>query len=323
METRASYLIVGGFVLALIAGILAFALWLGGQDSGEKTVVYYVEFQGTVSGLQVGSTVLYRGIPVGSVTAIDIGGDGNIITATTEIREDTPVKEDTEAFLEHQLLTGVAVIQLSGGSPEAPLLSPPPGKDVAVIRARASTIEEITESAPELIDSVGDLVDRAQLLFSDDNMASITGILKDVNTITSSVASRTGEIETIIDEAAGTVESLGNAMNELELLASDLRIMTADMGEIIKQQTGVLEPTVAQVKETAAVFSSLARDLNTIVKDNERAINDFASGGLYELTRFLTEARDLVAALQRLTEQIERDPARFLFGDQQRGVNVQ
>jgi phospholipid/cholesterol/gamma-HCH transport system substrate-binding protein len=79
---------------------------------------------------------------------------------------------------------------------------------------------------------------------------------------------------------------------------------------------------VDQIQKTLKAFQNLASTLDEVVGKNKRALQDFASTGLYELSRFLTEARTLVAALQRLSERMERDPARFLFGDSQRGVNV-
>ena len=73
METRASYLVVGAFVLALIAGSFGFALWISRSTLKDDSVYYYVYFKGAVTGLQNGSQVLLRGVPVGRVAAVDDG----------------------------------------------------------------------------------------------------------------------------------------------------------------------------------------------------------------------------------------------------------
>ena len=73
METKANHLAVGSFVLASIAGLMFFVLWLGKAEIDRELDAYHIYFSGSVSGLSVASTVRYRGVPVGTVTAI---GDG-------------------------------------------------------------------------------------------------------------------------------------------------------------------------------------------------------------------------------------------------------
>jgi hypothetical protein len=57
------------------------------------------------------------------------------------------------------------------------------------------------------------------------------------------------------------------------------------------------------------------------VQDGSAPTRSFLEGGLYEFSQFVVEARQLVAALQRLSLLFERDPARFMFGDQSRGFD--
>ena len=63
--------------------------------------------------------------------------------------------------------------------------------------------------------------------------------------------------------------------------------------------------------------------LEEMVAENREPIRDFTTSGLYELTNTLIEARELIAVLTRVGAEIERDPARFLFGDQQQGYEAQ
>ena len=75
METRANHLAVGIFVLAVVAGLFGFVLWLG-RSAGERDVARYaILFEGSVSGLATSSTVRYRGVPVGRVEDIRIDPD--------------------------------------------------------------------------------------------------------------------------------------------------------------------------------------------------------------------------------------------------------
>jgi phospholipid/cholesterol/gamma-HCH transport system substrate-binding protein len=125
MEVRASYLIVGAVVLTLLAGLAAFSVWLVRADINRDVARYEIAFAGSVSGLQEGGQVLYRGIPVGSVAEIRIDPDNvETILVGVEIERDTPIKEDTIATLEFQGLTGIAYVQLRGGTQASARLDP-------------------------------------------------------------------------------------------------------------------------------------------------------------------------------------------------------
>src|SRR5262249_39650655 len=108
METRASYIAVGAFVLLLILGAVGFVVWVGKFRAQEQFARYDSLFSGSVTGLQVDGTVRYRGVPVGRI--IDIAIDQkNIekVRVTIEIDADTPVRTDTVASIELQGITGI------------------------------------------------------------------------------------------------------------------------------------------------------------------------------------------------------------------------
>ncbi len=123
METRASYILVGTFVLLLIAGAFAFVIWLSKVEFDQRPARYVVYFTGSVSGLQVGGPVRYRGVPVGSVTDIRIDPKNvERIEVTLEVATRTPIKQDTFASLGLQGIIGAAYVQLSGGTQKSPAL---------------------------------------------------------------------------------------------------------------------------------------------------------------------------------------------------------
>jgi phospholipid/cholesterol/gamma-HCH transport system substrate-binding protein len=60
-----------------------------------------------------------------------------------------------------------------------------------------------------------------------------------------------------------------------------------------------------------------------MIEDNRQGVSDFSGTGLYEFTQLMIEARVLVESLTRVSQQLERDPARFLFGDRQKGFEIE
>ena len=122
METRAPYIIVGAFVLAAIAAVFGFAYWLNNAGGIGKRDSYQLTFNGPVPGLLVGAGVLFNGIRVGEVTALELVVDHpHEVHATIAVGERTPVRADTRVNLDFQGLTGVPVVALEGGeNPSAP-----------------------------------------------------------------------------------------------------------------------------------------------------------------------------------------------------------
>jgi phospholipid/cholesterol/gamma-HCH transport system substrate-binding protein len=307
METRASYLIVGAFVLALIAGAFGFGLWITRANLRDTNVIYYVNFTGSVSGLQVGSQVQLRGVPVGSVSDIAIDERNiELIQVTVAIRPGTPIKTDTVAQLQLQGITGLSIIQLSGGTQDAPPLEPALGKRRAVIPSVPSPLERVFENVPEVTAQVVELAERLNSLLNDQNRQAIADILNHLDAFTGSLA----ESRQDVTKALHTLPELANSLNGLATqLSSDSHRLA-----------GRSEEAATALSQTAKDISRMASELGNLAADNRTAVHDFGQSGLYELSQFLSDARVLVNTLNRLAEEMERDPARFLFGDQQKGV---
>ena len=138
METRANHLLIGTFVLVVTAGAFGFVLWLAKLDIDREFQSYHICFEGSVSGLSLGSDVLYRGIPVGTVTEILIDPEdpGRVLVAV-DLASTTPIRQDSIATLEVQGITGVSLIQIGGGGHDSPVLQAEPGAAFPVIRALA------------------------------------------------------------------------------------------------------------------------------------------------------------------------------------------
>ena len=65
METKANYLMIGGFVLGALAFAFVFIFWITNFAGGGKR--YLIVFEGSVAGLTSGSSVSFNGIKIGEV----------------------------------------------------------------------------------------------------------------------------------------------------------------------------------------------------------------------------------------------------------------
>lgn len=323
MEIRASYVIVGAVVLALLAGIAAFSLWLVEAGVERDVARYEIAFAGSVSGLQQGGQVLYRGIPVGRVGDIRIDPDNvETVLVTIEVDRDTPIKADTVATLEFQGLTGIAYVQLRGGTQEAPRLDPD-AEPAPRIASRRSALERVFESTPELLARAVAVVDRLGLLLTDENLDALAGTLRNVETVTATLADRSEEVDAVLAGAADMTGEIQRTAVETRRLATDLRQLTAGLDQRVEGVSGDLVDTLTELRGAASSLAGAAGGLERMLGELEQPVDDFAATGLYEFTQLIGETRLLVAALSRVTKEFERDPAGFLIGRSSRGYQAE
>lgn len=341
METRASYLLVGTFVLLLFAGIVGFVVWLGKFQFDQVYTRYDIVVAGSVSGLKVGSSVELNGIPVGEVIDIGIEPDNvERVRVTIEVPSKTPVKTDTRAVLQVTGITGGLKVQLSGGTQSAAPLEPAAGDDRATIFAKASSLDEFLEGAPELLEELQMLVRRTSALLGPQNQQAFAETLQSVAVITGSLASRKDDIELLITDAATTMTNMRDASVAMKGLAGTLTDATdrltsqaeGALGSVartsdtvrgaIERNDADVNTLIRELRGSAAAFTQMSREMEALVAENRAPLRDFTGEGLYELTTFLTEARGLIDGLSRVTTEVQRDPARFLFGNQQQGYEA-
>lgn len=401
METRASYLIVGLFVIAGMIGLIAAAMWITGTRTDEKTALYDIYFEGSVAGLKPGNAVQYRGIPVGGVIDMRIDPENvERVLVTIEVAAGTPIKEDTEATLAIQGITGLSYIQLTGGTQEAADLRPTIGQRHPVIKSRPSELAAIFEAAPELLNRAIEVVGMLEKLLGPENQQRIGNILANIENTTGALSDSSGDIDKLLSEGAGAVADVrkltavlaensddidtilgegAGTMKDVHEITTALAGSSDDLTKLIAEGSGTMEnvreltgglagssediakmldegaqvmeelhkvtarantmlagiegdvgsvakdtrATLVSVKQAVASLAVASDEFAKLMKDNSSSLSDFSQTGLYEFSQLMAEARVLVASLSRLVEQVERDPARFLFGDKQQGVEVE
>ena len=315
MEVRASYLLVGTVVLILLAGLAAFMAWLVKADIDQAMTTYEIAFQGSVTGLQQGGEVRYRGVPVGRVSNIRIDPENlEQVLITVAIDSSTPVKEDTLATLEMWGVTGVAYVQLRGGTREAADLEAHSGEGPPRIPSRPSALEQVFESTPEVLARGLALLERVSQLFDKHNLDALSRTLGNLEAVTGALAGRSDGIGTLVDDTGGAVREVKDVSGELAQLTRDLRQLTGKLDQEVDGVGGELVGTLTELRAAAAALGAAGRELDLMVGGIREPVRDFAGTGLYEFAQLVGETRVLVAGLNRIAKEFERDPAGFLLG---------
>ncbi|WND03047.1 MlaD family protein [Temperatibacter marinus] len=303
METRASHLLVGSFVLVFLAGLVAFAIWMAKVDPDAEYSDYDIYFTGSVSGLVNRGTVYYLGIPVGDVRRITLAPNPQEVRVHVRIRKEVQVNSQSRARLEFQGLTGVAYIEIMGGDASAPPLLIQEGQDFPVIQAESSNFQAIFDKAPNLVDEAIKAVGALQLLLNEENRSEVSGILKNTNRLTGNLAQGTEDLDLMVAEAKSLMQNVTVTLSKVNALAdSGNELLAQDAKRLINQAT-----------EALVNINSMAKRMDQLVAANEGTVTTFVSGTLPEISRMIMDLRSTARALSRLTRKIEANPARVVF----------
>jgi phospholipid/cholesterol/gamma-HCH transport system substrate-binding protein len=162
---------------------------------------------------------------------------------------------------------------------------------------------------------VGTISDRLVAILSEENRAAVAETLESVRKLTSTLAARSGEIDSILINANETTASLRRTSTTFEKTVDNINRRIDPLGN-------EAQLTLTELRRASASFVQVADKLDKLVEENRRPLSDFSSTGLYELSQFLVEARSLVSNLNDLTLQVQRDPAKFFFGDTKKGYEA-
>ena len=298
METKANYVLIGAFTLIIAAALLLFGLWAAKYSSERSWQDYQVVFREAVTGLSVGSPVQYNGIAVGSITKLSLApNDPRQVIARIRLESDAPVKTDTRAKLAITSLTGPSIIQLSGGTPQAPALTSVDTRDAPLIQTTPSALQNISDTANRI-------VERLDQVLSDKNVASITATLAHLEAVSGSMADRDQGLQALLVSARDAARNLDRTLD-----TTNGTIQRLDEN-LVKQ----LPPLLDKLDSTLARLDSAAGNADAILGENRAAINNFANEGLGQLGPTLSELRRLIRDLRQVSDRLESNPARYLLG---------
>jgi len=302
VETKVNYAVVGAFVLLLGALLVAGALWLAsGGGFGKKYDTYLALVDESVAGLSVGAPVKYRGVDVGKVQDIRLNpANAEQVRLLFAIERGTPVKEDTEATLKTQGLTGVAYVELDGGSAASPMLKAKPPATFPEIRTKPSLsarLENVLTRVLAKLDSTSDGINK---ILSPENLAAFKSTLADLSVLARTLAARKDTIDSGIASAARTFDNSSRVTAQL----------SKDLGPTLERIGKSADALRAMGEEGAKASASAGQAVESIGSDVKR----FSADALPELQRLLGEMNTLTIALRRFIRETERNPRGFLFG---------
>ncbi len=304
METRAHHVLIGTFTLAVVLAGLLFVLWLG-KNSVDRAYAYYdVVFNVSVTGLSRGGMVQYNGIKVGQVDNLKLDpNDPRKVIARIQVASGTPVKQDTHAKLGLLGLTGIAFIQLYGGTPSSPPLRAHGKGLVAVILANKSGLSNLLNSSQSVATRANEALQSIQELLSKQNIQHISALFKHLDQTSAALAEKRGSMQQAISQLAIASQRLNQALLKIDHLAATTDRLVNKQGRA----------TLLSAQASMQSLQALTAQLQQLVAQNSGALTA-SSRGLAQLGPTLRAMQKTLHQLNTLIIRARNNPAAYLLG---------
>ncbi|MDP2618727.1 MAG: MlaD family protein [Hyphomicrobiales bacterium] len=315
METKANHILVGIFTVIVGALGFGFIYWLARfeEAAGEEPII--IVFEEAVTGLTAGGDVLFNGIKVGEVARLAVDPDDpKRVRTLVHVQTGTPVKPDTVARLELQGLTGVAVVQLLGGSPGAETIGVGPEGEIPVIIAEPSQLKK-------LLDTVSDIAEKGSSLFA--RLDRVLGTNEEA--IDNSLAN----VEKFTETLAANSERFDSFMRDVSAFASRLDGMSEGLDELVKGINSLIgEGGGEMMKNIGSTFQRIDAFLaenEAPLKETIKNIDTFSStlaSNTEEFDKFMKDASELATRLNSVSVKLEAVVTRAdtLLGEEGSGL---
>lgn len=299
MDDKVDYALVGAFVLLLGAVLVAAVLWLAaGLGRHQAMDPFQAVIRESVAGLSVDAPVKYLGVDVGKVRRIEIDpSNSRQVRLHFLVARGTPIKRDSEAVLKTQGLTGIAYVELSGGSESSPPLVAGADGAVPTIPFKPSLSARLENVLTSVLTNVDRVSNNLNSVFDADNRAALKSALADVASLAHGLAEQRAALATGLADAARAAKLAAQAAEQLAPTLD--RIATS--AQAVERMAAAAHSTSVRAGETADAATLSVRQLG-----NET---------LPDLARLMAELNQLAMSLRELSEQTTDSPNSLLMGN--------
>jgi paraquat-inducible protein B len=321
MSAKANPTAVGGFILGAIALLVLGVVLFGGGAFFSKTTQMVIYFEGGVSGLQVGSPVTFRGVEIGSVSAVRLLIDARNLKARipvyinidpakitfvdkheTQVDLSKAIELGLRARLQTQsFVTGQLGVELDL-MPEVPAQLFGSDESVPELPAAPSTIDALKEKLAKL--PLDELVN------------STLKTVQDIDTIITAP-----EVKQMLVSFAGAGNSLKQMMDEnVKPTIEALQQTLTDAQKAAAAIRDLAQHTDGQLTESNKELQRMLGDLDQAIRQGQTAlgsVNTLIQPNTLSRANIDQALRDLALTMQSLrslTQEIERNPSALLTG---------
>ena len=289
MDTKINFFKIGLFVIVLIVSLLFVVFWLGKFGFEKKKFdEYTIYFKESVSGLNIGSSIKYKGFEVGNVGEIKLNpNNSEEIQIDITIKKGTPIKEDNYAVLGNLGITGLKYIELKGGSNNSNLLKEDEN-GFKIISSKTSDLTTLVDSTTDLTNELTLVLAQMKKLLADENIKTISQILDKTQ------------------NSMSNVEQFSNYLvsneKKLDELLKNINILTKNGNKSFES-----------IDKSADSFKELSSEILLEIRKGSFDIKDMSKESFDKLNNVLNSLDSTLLQTQTLIDNLNQSPSDILF----------
>lgn len=332
MATTSQKYKLGVFLTASLVLLAATIIVFAGLSLSDSQEDYYVYFEESVAGLEVGAPVKLAGVNVGTVQQVRVNPDNvEQVQVKVALEPETPVKTDTKAYLNLQGITGLQYIELRDSTKAAKRLEPG-----GTIPAGKSIFARFSGQADEMLLKIDKVLDNVLVITGKDNQDRIASALTHVESMVRAIdkmsieiAEVVVEVNSLLKENRGpirrTIGSVDNVARKVDTMVGSANVLLVELRKAID---GVrLQETVAGINDTNSMIQGVFEDVElgrTI--ENVTVTLGAMQLLLEQLTQMMGQNQEQLRAtmynmrlatdsIKEFSRSIERRPSLLIFQD--------
>jgi paraquat-inducible protein B len=352
MSKPVSKTMIGLFVAGAIALIVVAIGVLGSGKFFTQKFTYFMVFEGSVKGLNVGSPMVFRGVKIGAVSSIRMYFDfatkvpivlvyvesekGHVIPFNIdEATAKELLKQGQYAFMKELIARGLRArlemqsivtgqLQISLDLfPDKPAVYTGIDKTVMEIPTIPTPLQQLTkklESLPieDILNNISAAADGiAKLANSPDLKESIANLniaLKDVQTLVRNVNDQVKPLSAgLSDTIRDTRKLINNADSQVASVGTNLNEAIGDGRKLIRNVDGSVDSIKVELDHTLTTATSALEEARKLIQDLETSARE-DSTLMYRLNETLREVGKAARSLSTLADYLERHPEALLGG---------
>ena len=289
MDTKINFFKIGIFILIFTLSILTVVFWLGKYGfEKQKFDEYSIYFKESVSGLNVGSAIKYKGFAVGNVNEIKINpNNSEEIELNILIQKGTPIKEDNYAILGNLGITGLKYIELKGGTNDSALLKENES-GIKIIQSKTSDLVSLFDSTQDITQEFMLVLNQIKKVLDDKNIDKFSKILSKS------------------ENSASNIEQLSEYLVKNE---KKIDLLLKDISTLVKTSN----ESFVSVNKSANSFKELSNEFLLELKNGNFNLKELSKESFDKLNKVLNSLDETLIQTQNLVNEIEQSPSDLIF----------
>ena len=268
--------VVAGFMLA--AGAL---IWLGANKFFKFQKKYATYFSESISGLEIGSPVKFRGVTLGSIVKTSIAGDGYTIEVLFELDPRFNVSDDMRVKLKTSGITGMKLLEIDKVAARAAIVHPELSfkPEYPVIMSAPGDVEELREAVQDIYTRFTELdlggisektkltLDSYRKLAEDERLGKLLTSLEKTGGILERIISEK-KLSELVENSGKTIENLNSVTSKLkgDLEASNLPRLVNETTQLVHSLRMAMQKSEVNIEDSLSNLQRAARNLLEITE---------------------------------------------------------